>query len=165
MLTTSAVLCMPGSFQGRRKPPTIKLYKCTIMLQWCLSAACRPWRGWLVGCGVGWGCTELMQQNIDKTPEGKAAAGWRDILHLGEVFIFTARAVKRKSSGSGSKTAVSISLQRRHGRARALIQLCGRAIIVQSKCLLCLTWKIHKLKLYKCKSSICIKRQLSLSKT
>lgn len=38
--------------------------------------------GWLTGwlgvggwAAMGWGCTELMQQNIDKTPEGKAAAG------------------------------------------------------------------------------------------
>lgn len=84
-----------GPFKEDGSPATIKLYKCTIMLQWCLSAALKALEG-LVGSGVGWGCTELMRQNIDKTPEGKAAAGWRDISHLGEVFIFTARAVKKK---------------------------------------------------------------------
>lgn len=42
------------------------------MMPLCSLQALEGLVGWL---GVGWGCTELMQQNIDKTPEGKAAAG------------------------------------------------------------------------------------------
>lgn len=145
----------PGSFYacwGLSRKTTIKLYKCTIMLQWCLPAA-GP--GGLVKGGavvvVGGGGSELMQQNIDKTPEGKAAAGWQESCTW-EKFSFLQRGLlkkkkKRKASGNGSKRAVSISLQRERDQAGTLIQLCGGAIIVQSKCLLCLTWKIYKFNL------------------
>lgn len=44
------------------------------MMPLCSLLALEGLVGWVWG-GVGWDCTELMQQNIDKTPEGKAAAG------------------------------------------------------------------------------------------
>lgn len=53
--------------KGKTTPP-LKQYKCTLMLWWYFPAACPG--------GVVNG-DELMQQNIDKTPEGKPAAVWQ----------------------------------------------------------------------------------------
>lgn len=97
MLTTWLVLCMPRPFKKDKSPPAIRLYKCTIMLQWCLPAA-GP--GGVVKRGlvvVGGGGPELMQQKYWQNTWRKSRCRLTGILHLGEVFIFTASAVKKES--------------------------------------------------------------------
>lgn len=95
MLTTWLVLCMPRPFKKDKSPPTIKLYKCTIMLQWCLPAAGPGGvvkRRVVVGEGVWINAAKYWQNTWRKT-----RCRLTGILHLGEVFIFTASAVKKES--------------------------------------------------------------------